>query len=138
MLNEEFFLKALDTRREVLGNEYVDAALAESDDFMMTFQHLVTELAWGHAWSGTALDRKTKCLLTLGILAALGRFQEVGIYAKGAVAAGVTVDEMKEALIHVTVYCGTPAGRQAFLAVHEALVTAGALPLAPPRTAGRQ
>ena len=62
------------------------------------------------------------------MLAALGRFQEVGIYTKGALAAGVTVDEIKEALTHVTVYCGTATGRQAFLAAHEALVSAGALP----------
>lgn len=128
MPNSEMFLKGLEMRRAVLGNEYVDANLADADDFMMTFQHLVTELAWGHAWQGTALDRKTKCLLSLGMLAALGRFQEVGIYTKGAIAAGVTVDEIKEALIHVTVYCGTPTGRQAFLAAHEVLVSAGMLP----------
>ncbi len=128
MANSELFLKGLEMRRAVLGDEYVDANLADSDDFLMTFQHLVTELAWGYAWQGTALDRKTKCLLSLGMLAALGRFQEVGIYTKGAIAAGVTVDEIKEALTHVTVYCGTPTGRQAFLAAHEALVAAGALP----------
>jgi 4-carboxymuconolactone decarboxylase len=128
MANSELFLKGLEMRRAVLGDEYVDANLADSDDFLMTFQHLVTELAWGYAWQGTALDRKTKCLLSLGMLAALGRFQEVGIYTKGAIAAGVTVDEIKETLTHVTVYCGTPTGRQAFLAAHEALVSAGALP----------
>jgi 4-carboxymuconolactone decarboxylase len=82
----------------------------------------------GYAWQGTALDRKTKSLLSLVMLAALGRFQELGIYTKGAIAAGVTVDEIKEALTHVTVYRGTPTGRQAFLAAHEALVVAGALP----------
>ena len=128
MANSDRFLKGLETRRAVLGDAYVDANLAGSDDFLMTFHHLVTELAWGYAWQGTALDRKTKRLLTLGMLAALGRFQEVGIYTKGALAAGVTVDEIKETLTHVTVYCGTPTGRQAFLAAHEALVAAGALP----------
>ena len=61
------------------------------------------------------------------ILAALGRFQEVGIYTNGALACGVTVDEIREALVHVTAYCGAPAGRQAFIAAHEALVAAGAL-----------
>jgi 4-carboxymuconolactone decarboxylase len=131
MAESELFEQGLATRRSVLGDAYVDASLAAADDFMMTFQRLVTEVAWGHAWQGTALDRRTKCLLTIGMLAALGRFQEVGIYTKGAIAAGVTVEEIKEALTHVTVYCGTPTGRQAFLAAHEALVAAGALPERP-------
>ena len=127
MTDHETYLKGLELRRQVLGDAYVDANLAESDDFMMTFQRLVTEQVWGRAWSGTALDKKTKSLLTLGILAALGRFQEVGIYTNGALACGVTVDEIREALVHVTAYCGAPAGRQAFTAAHEALVAAGAL-----------
>jgi 4-carboxymuconolactone decarboxylase len=88
---------------------------------MMTFQHAVTELAWGYAWSRPGLDQKTRSILTLGILGGLGRFQELGIYTNAAVASGVTVDEIKEALVQITVYCGTPAGRQAFLAAHEAL-----------------
>ena len=127
MTDHETYLKGLELRRQVLGDAYVDANLAASDDFMMTFQRLVTEQVWGRAWSGTALDKKTKSLLTLGILAALGRFQEVGIYTNGALACGATVDEIREALVHVTAYCGAPAGRQAFTAAHEALVAAGAL-----------
>ena len=132
MVNEvggsDDFDRGLRIRREVLGDEFVDANLAESDPFMMTFQHLVTELAWGRAWSGTALDRRSKALLTLGILAALGRYQELAIYVPGALASGVTVDEIEEVLVHVTMYCGTPAGRQSFQAVHEALQAAGAIP----------
>jgi 4-carboxymuconolactone decarboxylase len=127
MSEHETYLKGLEMRRQVLGDAYVDANLAASDDFMMTFQRLVTEQVWGRAWSGTVLDRKTKCLVTLGILAALGRFQELGIYTTGALACGVTVDEIRDALVHVTAYCGAPAGRQAFTAAHEALVAAGAL-----------
>ncbi len=93
----------------------------------MTFQHLVTELAWGRAWSGTALDRKSKALLTLGILAALGRYEELAIYARGALTSGASVEEIEEVLVHVTIYCGTPAGRQSFQAVHAALRSAGAI-----------
>ena len=89
------------------------------NDFMMTFQRAVTELAWGYAWSRPGLDQRTRSILTLGILAGLGRFQELGIYTNAAIASGVTVDELKEILVHVTAYCGTPAGRQAFLAAHE-------------------
>ena len=128
MSGSEDYERGLRVRREVLGDQYVDANLSESDAFMMTFQELVTELAWGRAWSGTALDRKTKALLSLGILAAAGRYQELAIYVRGALASGATVAEMEELLVHVTIYCGTPAGRQSFQAVHEALRSAGALP----------
>jgi 4-carboxymuconolactone decarboxylase len=124
----EDFERGLRIRREVLGDEFVDANLSGSDPFMMTFQHLVTELAWGRAWSGTELDRKSKALLTLGILAALGRYEELAIYARGALASGATVGEIQEALVHVTIYCGTPAGRQSFQAVHAALRSVGAIP----------
>ena len=92
---------------------------------MMTFQHLVTELAWGYAWDGTALDKKTKSILSIGILAATGRFEEVEIYTRGALRTGVTLDELKEILTHVAVYCGTPAGRQSFLAARKALQSSG-------------
>ena len=122
----------LDTRREVLGHEYVAASLGASDEFMMVFQDAVTEIAWGYAWSRPGLDRRSRLILTLGILAGLGRHQELGIYAQGAVRNGVTVDEIKEILIHVASYCGTPAGRQSFLAVHGALDEIDALPKTAP------
>ena len=118
----------LDARRDVLGHEYVGASLAGSDEFMMAFQDAVTDIAWGYAWSRPGLDRRSRLVLTLGILAGLGRHEELGIYAQGAVRNGITVDEIKEILIHVTSYCGTPAGRQSFLAVHDALDEIGALP----------
>ncbi|UQX89629.1 carboxymuconolactone decarboxylase family protein [Jatrophihabitans telluris] len=127
MSGGEDFDRGLRIRREVLGDEFVDANLSGSDAFMMTFQHLVTELAWGRAWSGTALDRKTKALLTLGMLAALGRYEELAIYVPGALATGATVAEIEEVLVHITIYCGTPAGRQSFQAVHEALRSTGAI-----------
>lgn len=118
----------LNARRDVLGTDYVDSNLAESDEFMTTFQNTVTELAWGYAWSRPGLDRRSRFILTLGILAGLGRHQEFGIYTQGAIRNGLTVEEIKEILVHVTVYCGTPAGHQSFLAVHAALKDAGALP----------
>jgi 4-carboxymuconolactone decarboxylase len=121
MADKDLFERGLQKRKQVLGDDYVNANLRSSDDFMMTFQRAVTELAWGYVWSRPGLDQKTRSILTLGILAGLGRFQELGIYTNAAVASGVTVDEIKEALVHITVYCGTPAGRQAFLAAHEAL-----------------
>ena len=126
MGESELFNKGLQVRREVLGSDYVDANLAEADDFMMAFQRIVTEWAWGYAWSDPGLDHRTRSILNIGLLTALGRFEELGIYLKGALASGITVDEIRDALVHATVYCGTPAGRQAFLAAHEALEKAGA------------
>ena len=122
-MDETLFEKGLRKRKQVLGAKYVESNIAGADDFMMTFQRAVTELAWGYAWDRPGLDQKTRSILTLGILAGLGRFQELGIYTNAALASGVTVDEVKEILVQITVYCGTPAGRQAFLAAHEALNT---------------
>src|ERR1700757_1667689 len=118
MAESELFERGLQARREVLGADYVDANLADTDEFMMTFQRIVTEWAWGYAWSRPGLDHKTRSMLNLAMLTALGHFQELGIYVKGALTSGVSVDEIREVLLHATVYCGTPAGRQAFLAAH--------------------
>jgi 4-carboxymuconolactone decarboxylase len=88
VVENDLFQKGLKKRKQVLGEKYVDANLAGSDEFMMTFQRAVTELAWGYAWSRPGLDQKTRSLLTLGILGGLGRFQELGIYVKAALASG--------------------------------------------------
>jgi 4-carboxymuconolactone decarboxylase len=128
MGDSSLYEAGLQVRRDVLGAEYVDSNLAEADEFMATFQDAVTELAWGYAWTRPGLDRRSRFILTLGILAGLGRHQELGIYARGAVRNDLTVDEIKEVLVHVTSYCGTPAGHQSFRAVHAALKDAGALP----------
>src|SRR4051794_30334757 len=121
MAGDELFQKGLEKRKQGLGEGNVGRNLSASDCFFMTFQGAGTEFAWGYAWSRPGLDQKTRSILTLGILAGLGRFQELGIYTNAALASGVTVDELKEALLQITVYCGTPAGRQAFLAAHETL-----------------
>ena len=127
MTESQLFERGLQTRRDVLGSEYVDANLSESDEFMMVFQRAVTEVAWGWAWSRPGLDARTRSMINLAMLTALGRFDELEIYVKGALRSGVTVDEIQEVLLHTIAYCGTPAGRQAFLAAHRALVAEGAL-----------
>jgi 4-carboxymuconolactone decarboxylase len=126
-MSDQLFERGLEKRRDVLGSEYVDASLSESDEFMMAFQRAVTELAWGWAWSRPGLDAKTRSMINLAMLTALGRFDELGIYVKGALRTGVTVEEIQEVLLHAIAYCGTPAGRQAFLAAHQTLVAEGAL-----------
>jgi len=128
MAESELFERGLQVRRDVLGAEYVDANLADTDEFMMAFQRVLTEWVWGYTWSRPGLDRKTRSMLNVAILTALGRPQELGVYVKGALTTGVSVDEIKEVLIHATAYCGMPAGRQAFQAAHATLLAEGALP----------
>ena len=127
MVERELFDRGLALRRDVLGAEYVDASIDGADDFMMSFQRVVTELVWGYTWSRPGLERKTRSMLNLAMLTALGRSQELAVYVKGALRSGVSVDEIREILIQATVYCGTPAGRQAFLAVDEVLRAEGVL-----------
>ena len=130
MAESEMFEKGLDVRRAVLGAGYVDSSLAKADDFMMAFQRITTEWCWGYAWTRPGLERKTRSLLNLAMLTALGKTPEIKLHVKGALANGVSVEEIKEVLLHATVYCGIPAGLDAFKAAHEVLVAEGALPAA--------
>ena len=122
------YKKGLKLRRKVLGRAYVDASIANSDDFMMTFQRVTTEWCWGYAWSRDGLDLKTRSMLNLAMLTALSKPAELKLHVKGALTNGVTVDEIKEILLHATIYCGAPAGLEAFKAAHEVLVAEGAIP----------
>lgn len=125
---DALFERGLPIRRAVLGEEYVDNGLANANDFMMTFQRATTELAWGYAWGRPGLDRKTRSLLNLAMLTALRAHNELKLHVKGALANGVTVDEIKETLLHATIYCGIPAGLEAFKAANEVLVAEGRVP----------
>ena len=124
----ELFERGLALRREVLGPEYVDKSLANANDFTMAFQQITTEWCWGYAWTRPTLDRKTRSLMNLAMLTALNRSPEVKLHVRGAINNGVSVDEIKEALLHATVYCGIPAGLDAFKAANEVLKEMGKLP----------
>ncbi len=119
------FERGLPVRREVLGAEYVDGSIERANDFMMAFQHITTELCWGYAWTRPGLDRRTRSLLNLAMLTALKAPAELKLHVKGALTNGVTVEEIKEVLLHATVYCGIPAGLEAFKAANEVLVAEG-------------
>ncbi|MFC3125631.1 carboxymuconolactone decarboxylase family protein [Pseudoroseomonas globiformis] len=123
------FDKGMPIRREVLGAEYVDGSMARADDFMMAFQRATTAWAWGWAWGDDTLDRRTRSLLNLAMLTALGRTPEIKLHVKGALNNGLSVDEIKATLLHATAYCGIPAGLDAFKAAHEVLVKEGAVPV---------
>lgn len=124
---DKLFEQGLELRREVLGKDYVDGSLAKADDFMMAFQHITTEWCWGYAWTRDGLDKKTRSMLNLAMLTALKSPNELKLHVRGALKNGVTVDEIKEILLHATVYSGIPAGLEAFKAAHNVLVEEGAL-----------
>ena len=124
------FDKGLPIRRSVLGSDYVDRSLANADEFMMGIQRCATAWGWGWAWGDPTLDRRSRSLINLAMLTALGRPHELKLHVKGALNNGITVEEIKAALLHATAYCGIPAGLDAFKAAHEVLVKEGAI--APP------
>lgn len=110
----ELYDKGMKVRREVLGDEYVDRALQSVDEFTREFQQMVTEHAWGAIWSRPGLPRKQRSLINLGMLAALNRPEEFELHFRGALNNGCTLEELKETLLQIAVYCGMPAGVGAF------------------------
>jgi 4-carboxymuconolactone decarboxylase len=101
--------------------------MAKADDFMMSFQRATTTWAWGWAWGDDTLPRKTRSLLNLAMLTALGKTPEIKLHVKGALNNGISVEEIKATLLHATAYCGIPAGLDAFKAAHEVLLAEGAI-----------
>lgn len=110
----DLFHEGLDVRRDVLGRDYVDGSLSAASDFMAPFQELVTEWCWGRIWTRQGLDRRTRSLLNLGMLAALNRPNELRLHVRGALRNGVQPQEIQEVLLQATIYCGVPAGLDAF------------------------
>jgi len=110
----DLFKRGLEVRRKVLGEDYVNASLKSADDFMMAFQNITTEWCWGYAWSRPGLDHKVRSLINIAMLTALNRMNEVKLHVRGALRNGATEEEIRETLIQVTVYCGIPAGLDAF------------------------
>ena len=102
------------TRREVLGDEHVDRAIAGTTEFTADFQDLITRYAWGEIWSRPGLDRRTRSCITLTALVALGREEELAMHVRAARRIGLTPDEIKEVLLHSAIYCGVPAANGAF------------------------
>jgi 4-carboxymuconolactone decarboxylase len=109
------------TRREVLGDEYVDGALARATRFSAPFQEFVTKVAWGEVWSRPGLDRRTRSCITVALLAALGCEGELAVHVVAALRNGLTPSEISEVLLHTAVYAGLPAANRAFAIAQEAL-----------------
>lgn len=113
--------RGIEIRRAVLGDEYVDAALARQDEFTAPFQDFITRSAWGDVWARPGLDRRTRSCITVAILAALGHERELGIHLRGALRNAVTTDELREVLLQTAIYAGVPAANRAFAVAQEIL-----------------
>ena len=124
-MDKERFDKGLAKRRAVLGEAYVDQALAQADDFNRPFQELVTEFCWGFAWSDERLDPKTRSMLNLAMIAALNRMHEWELHLKGALKNGVSREEIQAILHQVSVYCGVPVGVECFRIARRVFAEAG-------------
>lgn len=118
-MNKELFEKGLATRRAVLGAEYVDAAIANADDFSMAMQELVTQYCWGDVWNRPGLDRRTRSFLNLAMITALNRPHELKLHVRGAINNGLTKDEIKEVFLQAAIYCGVPAAIDSFRTARE-------------------
>jgi 4-carboxymuconolactone decarboxylase len=113
--------RGMKVRREVLGDEHVDAAAARTTDFTADFQDLITRYAWGEIWARPGLDRRTRSCMTLIALVALNRMDELAMHVRAARRNGLTPDEIKEVLLHSAIYCGVPAAHAAFRVAQQAL-----------------
>lgn len=108
------YAQGMATRRSVLGERYVDAAVANTDPFTEDFQRLITESAWGTVWSRNTISKRERSMLTIALLAALGHHDEVAMHVRATRNTGASVDDIKEALLHVAIYAGVPAANHAF------------------------
>ena len=117
--NPKLYDEGMKVRKAVLGADYVDNSMASADDFMMAFQDVTTEYCWGYVWTRPGLPKKTRSMLNLAMLAALNRGPELKLHVNGALNNGLTKDEIREVLLQVAIYCGVPAGVEAFRSAKE-------------------
>ncbi len=120
-MNEDKYKQGMDVRRRVLGDEYVNRSLNSATDFTRAMQDMVTENCWGQQWATGVIPDKTRSLVTIAILASLRASTEIKTHVYGALRNGCTVEEIQDVLLHAAVYCGMPAGIDAFRAAKEVI-----------------
>jgi 4-carboxymuconolactone decarboxylase len=113
-MQDEQYKRGLTTRREVMGDAFVDKALAGTTAFNQPIQDHISRAAWGDVWQRDGLDRKTRSLITVAMLTALGKQHELKGHVRGALNNGASVQEIQEVLLHAAIYCGVPASVEAF------------------------
>ncbi len=117
--HKERYDAGLKTRREVLGAQYVDKAMAATDEFSRPFVELLNTYCWNDIWNRPGLDRKTRSMLNLAMLSALGKEHELKLHLNGALNNGLTKEQIREVLLQVGIYCGVPAAVVAFRCARE-------------------
>ena len=120
-MSDELLDRGMKIRRSVLGDTYVDQAVAKRTEFTADFQDLLTRYAWGDVWTRPGLDRRTRCCITVAMLVALNREEELALHVRAALDSGVTAEELKEVLLQSAIYCGIPAANAAFRVASEVL-----------------
>ncbi len=119
--DDDAFQAGLKTRTQVMGSSYVDRALGAATDYTMPMQEFITANAWGNVWQRPGLDLKTRSLITVAMLAAQGKQQELKAHVRGALTNGATPEEIRELMLHATVYCGFPTAIDAFRCAAEVI-----------------
>jgi 4-carboxymuconolactone decarboxylase len=113
-MSDDPYDAGMKVRREVLGDAHVDRAIEHSTEFTAPFQEFITRYAWGSVWTREGLDRRTRSAVTLSVLTALGRENEIEMHVRGALRNGLTAEEIREILLHTAIYAGVPAANSAF------------------------
>jgi 4-carboxymuconolactone decarboxylase len=113
-MDKDTYDRGLAMRRKVLGEDYVDRALKNADDFNRDFQRIVTQYCWGEAWGDDALTPRERSILNLGMIASLGKMEEFQTHVRGALTNGLTPNEIRAVLTQIAVYCGIPVGVDCF------------------------
>jgi 4-carboxymuconolactone decarboxylase len=120
-MSDDAHERGMRNRREVLGDEHVDAAIERTSDFTADFQDFITRYAWGEVWDRPGIDRRTRSAITLTALIAVGRFDELEMHVRAALRNGLSEDEIKEVLLQSAIYCGVPAANSAFAVAQKVL-----------------
>lgn len=120
-MSDSTYDRGMRVRREVLGDDHVDAAIARTTDFTADFQDLITRYAWGEIWTRSGLDLRQRSCITLTALVALGRLEELEMHVRAALRNGLAVDEIKEVFLQSAIYCGVPAANAAFAVAQRVL-----------------
>jgi 4-carboxymuconolactone decarboxylase len=128
MDDAERYAQGMKMRRAVLGDAWVDKATAARTDLTSDWQDFITRTAWGDIWSRPALDRRTRSFMTIVLMISLGRWEELRLHIPAAFNNGLTLDEIKEAVMHAALYCGVPAGNHAFVEITQELTLMGRPP----------
>ena len=126
-MNKELFELGLDKRKATLGAEYVENNLAKADEFNRPFQEAMTEWCWGFGWGDNAIEAKTRSMMNLSMIAALGKMEEWKLHLKGAITNGVSVEEIRAIIHTIAIYCGVPQGVECFRIARKVLTEQGLL-----------